>query len=655
MSDLILKCQRVVQLVRQLGPRAAAAMIAQRLRSIVRGPWRRLLLRYRPLSISPAELDRALGGLPAHAALRTAARALPSVTRWCERLDAIEADARAQLLARADLVVDHRFDLLGSGPTDLGSEIDWHRDFKSGRCWPLDHISRIVAVYPDDSDVKVPWELSRAQHLPVLAAAYRVSGRAIYLDELGAQLEHWIATNPVEFGVNWACTMDVAIRAVNWLAALVVVGEAAIAAPWSDDVLGSLLLHCRFIRGHLEDGPARGNHYLSDVVGLLCASSLFSASPEGRGWARWAASELGREMQHEVRADGVCHEMSLAYHRLVTELFVVGADAAKALAPDALDPSVPAGIERMLQFVSDYTRDDGLAPQIGDVDNGRLLPLDDYGADQREHLHVFVQAGATRQPTTGSVAYPDGGFYLLRARDLLVAVRCGDVGIHGRGCHAHNDLLGFELSAGERTLVPDPGSYLYTADLAQRNAFRSTAVHSTLQIDGAEQNEIRQDRPFAVRDRARPEVVRWDPDGPTLIARHHGFEELPVPATHTRTLALDGEHSRLEITDVVRSAGAHRLSWTFPIDADELELVTDGAIARCGELSLQIVAPGLMASVIPAWVSEAYGDRRPISALRLSGVSAPGEHAVCVRLSVGVLTPAAEQRYDGWASQKGDE
>ena len=77
--------------------------------------------------------------------------------------------------------------------------------------------------------------------------------------------------------------MDVAIRAVNWLAALVVAGDEATTRPWFDEVLASLLLHARFIRSHLEYGPARGNHYLSDVVGLLCTASVFIGSDEGCG------------------------------------------------------------------------------------------------------------------------------------------------------------------------------------------------------------------------------------------------------------------------------------------------------------------------------------------------------------------------------------
>ena len=39
---------------------------------------------------------------------------------------------RALLVAAAGRIMAHRFDLLGSGPRDLGASLPWHTDFKSG-------------------------------------------------------------------------------------------------------------------------------------------------------------------------------------------------------------------------------------------------------------------------------------------------------------------------------------------------------------------------------------------------------------------------------------------------------------------------------------------------------------------------------------------
>src|SRR5918999_4886957 len=325
---------------------------------LARGVAREARLRTRPLAATPGELPAALGGLDPVSTLRgPVLQALPTVARFERELEQYD-----DLVGRAEEICAHRFDLLGSGRTDLGAEIDWHADFKTGRRWPLRHASLLPISYGDGSDIKVPWELARCQHLPLLAAAHRRTGDAEYLDELGAQLTSWIRANPVELGPNWACTMDVAIRAANWVAALAICAGDAAQEPWFGDVLNSLLLHARFIRTHLEDGEVRGNHYLSDVVGLLAVSALFSGGWEGRDWASWAAEELVTEMEHQVRGDGCAHEASIPYHRLVTELFVCGTQAADALVPGRFPDWYRVRLDSMLAFVRDCTRPEGLAP-----------------------------------------------------------------------------------------------------------------------------------------------------------------------------------------------------------------------------------------------------------------------------------------------------
>jgi len=559
-----------------------------------RGAAREARLRTRPLSVGPGELSGALGGADPVVVLRgPVLAAMPTVARFESQV----TESSTELAPRVEALLEHRFDLLGSGPTDLGPEIDWSQDFKTGRRWPLRHGSLLRVSYGDGSDVKVPWELSRFQHLPLLAA----TGHA---DEVGAQLESWIEADPVELGVNWTTTMDVAIRAANWVAALALCAEQASRLPWFERTLESLLLHGRFIRTHLEWSEARGNHYLSDIAGLLPVAGLFSGSREGRDWAQWAASELVAEMEHQVRPDGCAHEASTSYHRLVTELFVCGTQAADTLVPGSLPDWYRGRLELMLAFVRDYTRPDGLAPQIGDSDDGRFLPLGDYGADPRDHRHLFSQAGRPLERPAGSAAYPDGGFFVLRNGSLYAIVRCGDVGRYGHGGHGHNDQLSFELVDAHGALVVDPGTYTYTPDPRERNRFRSTAFHATLSVGGAEQNELRTDDLFSMTDRAHAEALSWDAS--SFEGRHHGFPG----ATHTRRLEL-GERE-VRIRDTVTSSEAQELQWTFPLAPGAEDLV-------------EISAEGLDFRPEPGWYSPSYGVREPTTFMRARRRSAPGE------------------------------
>jgi hypothetical protein len=622
---------------RRLGPirgTAAALLLGTRAGS---GGARAARLSIAPLRVGHEEVRTALGGLAPEKALRgPVLAALPTVASF-ERKLADQSETQASVLERAETIVGHRFDLLGSGPTDLGAEIDWQLDFKSGRRWPMRHISRVPIAYGDGSDIKVPWELSRCQHLPLLAAAYRVSGDRRYLEEIGAELTHWIEHNPVEFGANWACTMDVAIRAANWVAALALCADDVAEGPWLEAVLESLLLHGRFIRSHLEWGPVRGNHYLSDLVGLLPVAALFSRSQEGRDWAGWAARELVREMEHQVRSDGCDHEASTSYHRLVCELFVCGTQAVDALLPGQLPDWYRLRLELMLEFVASYTRPDGLAPQIGDADDGRFLPLDDYGlADPRDHVHLFTQAGRAYNPSNGSSGFPAGGYYVIRSGELYAAIRCGDTGMEGFGGHSHNDQLSFELSYGRQPLIIDPGAYLYTADPDARNLFRSTGMHSTLQVGGAEQNELRREELFVLPDRTRSEALIWESNHDQAIfeGRHHGYEVLDPPALHQRRVEVEDGRTTVRIRDVVTCEGVHRLAWSFPLAPCRVHLARDRAVAEFPTCRLEIECPEADLEIAKGWLSPSYGVRVPTPLVRARRQSRPGKDVTELTLHI---------------------
>ncbi len=219
---------------RRLGPRRGTVAAARAAGVLAHGPWRRAVVRVRPPGAGSA---RGRAGARGPGAGGGAARPGDGGAADRGRVGARRSErwirqARRALIARADAILAHRFDLLGLGPRRARQAHRLAPGLQGRAPWPADHISRIVISYPDGSDIKVPWELSRFQHLPLLAAAHRLSGDERYLDEIGAQLEYWIAANPVEIGVNWACTMDVAIRAANWVAALAMCADGRRGRPW---------------------------------------------------------------------------------------------------------------------------------------------------------------------------------------------------------------------------------------------------------------------------------------------------------------------------------------------------------------------------------------------------------------------------------------
>ncbi len=73
--------------------------------------------------------------------------------------------------------------------------------------------------HDDGSDIRVLWELNRLGQLITLGQAYALTKEEEFAAEFFVQLESWHEQNPVGRGANWSCAMEVALRAMNLLAA----------------------------------------------------------------------------------------------------------------------------------------------------------------------------------------------------------------------------------------------------------------------------------------------------------------------------------------------------------------------------------------------------------------------------------------------------
>lgn len=372
----------------------------------------------------------------------------------------------------ADMALEHRFDLLGSGPVTVfrGMEcrglegivfdpvpspshdsdgqwlsevvnrsnfaearrtwrcikgdyrpIDWQLDFKSGYRWN-ESTWHANICFGDirGADVKVPWELARMQHLPVLALAAHYAGAGyhtgrpeVFATEARNQMLDFIATNPPGFGVNWACAMDVAIRVANMVVArdMLVATGTEFDAEFETIFAGSVLAHARHIARNLEWSPVfRGNHYLADLAGLLFSAAFLPSNAETDMWLSFATAELQIELGYQFHPDGSNFEASVCYHRFSSEIVLwtlallenlsEGKRGAlrrpghwpgplpppRYLEPSATQPSAtddwsPVGqccldrLNGMSAFTQSLTRPDGLVAQFGDNDSGRFVTI----------------------------------------------------------------------------------------------------------------------------------------------------------------------------------------------------------------------------------------------------------------------------------------
>lgn len=287
--------------------------------------------------------------------------------------------------------------------------IDWQIDFKSGYRWSERRWYLFIPFRNGGGiDVKVPWELARMQHLTQLARAYALArGRQsgfrepeVYLREFRNQVLDFCATNPPRFGVNWRCTMDVAIRVANWVLTRDLFRRhgATFDAEFENVFVASVIDHAHYISGHLEwFEHGRGNHYLANICGLIFAAAALPRNEKTNEWLTFGADELLKEVAHQFHEDGSGAEASTAYHCLCAEMVIYASAVLLGLPNDMnalirkrleaagmLDSRPQHGLfprwftarlEKMAEFVITISKPSNAIPQIGDNDSGRFFKL----------------------------------------------------------------------------------------------------------------------------------------------------------------------------------------------------------------------------------------------------------------------------------------
>ena len=591
------------------------------------------------------------------------------------RLRQVYPDAVSRILAAAYAARAHSFVLLGRGPftpadpdrpsRDGYQPIDWRVDPASPSRFPggFPHKTwNFETMRPGNADIKVPWELARCHHWVNLAQAWHLTGDGSYACEVQRQCEDFIENNPTGTGIQWTCTMDVAIRAVNWVLAWELLESCeAIDAAFRLRWVSALYAHAGFIRDNLENTyEVTSNHYLSNVVGLYFLGRLFQTTEAGRAWLDFAHSAIEHEMTIQVQADGSDFESSVPYHRLVTELFLAAARVAHVHGRP-FGHAFTARLKHMVGFLATVLRPDGLMPQLGDADDGRLHVFGGLAqSTPQDPRHLFAPAAsildepswrAIGGPSSAAEAvwwglplllaespslpladahFADAGIAVSRSGATYLAITNGRVGTRGFGNHKHNDLLSFEFHADGTAWLVDPGSYVYTSDPAARNLFRSVRYHNTLRVDGLEQNELKPEWLFRLFESALPECAAWRADSEAVeyTGVHHGFTREAGPV-HERRFRLDRATSDLSIVDVLRGGtGAHRITWHFHC-APGTDVVNRGSVVELhGAGRTRTLRPpaGLALAIADGWYSPSYGVRLPCRVLEFEAqVELPDE------------------------------
>jgi hypothetical protein len=558
--------------------------------------------------------------------------------------------ARAAIISGADRLLKGEWEMLGAVRTDM-VQPDWFWDPVTGRrSSPLTYA---FALNQRDEaavgNIKQVWEISRLQHLTLLAAAWFLTGQEAYAQRVADQLRSWLRENPFLSGVNWTSGIEVGVRLINlaWIRRLLDSWPGVVALfERSDTTVRQIRWHQEYLAAFESRGSSANNHVIAEAAGQLAASCAFPWFPESERWRRDAASLLSRSLANNTFPSGINRELASDYHGFVFELGVVAAAEASAAGTP-----VPFETWRLLCSMADAAA--AMAdcrvrpPRQGDSDEGRVVLLDAPAHNRwpallalgdgvfgrlpwwppvpRDAGSVFTAALAggiqevSGRPSARPSRFADAGLTILRtdpADSPELWCRC-DGGPHGFlsiAAHAHADALSVEVRHGGVDVLADPGTYCYHGEPEWRSYFQSTIGHNTVEVGGRWQS-LRGGAFLWLRHAAGREVSVLD-DG--VVASWTGDHDGYRPAAHRRSVRLDRAARVVEITDEI-TGGAREVRIAFHLGPEVMATMiaggADGDAAGVASLAWpDAVTPGAAELSLPAGLDWSLhrGETEPI-------------------------------------------
>jgi Heparinase II/III-like protein/Heparinase II/III N-terminus len=571
----------------------------------------------------------------------------------------------APYLARAERILAGRYDIFHLQDCDLGAVPQWNRDPLTKTLAPS--VAAASLDYRDErlvGNIKYLWEPNRHLHLPVLAQAHVLSGDARYAQGVAAHIDSWIEQCPRGRGPNWASSLELAIRLINWSIAWQLLGGydgalfadaqgAALRERW----LRSVYEHARAITRKLSRFSSANNHLIGEAAGVWIASVTWSYWPQLRAWGLQCKQILGEEVFAQNAADGGNREQAFAYQQFVLDFLLLAGLAARAAGED-FPLAYWQRLERMIELIASMMDVAGHVPMIGDADDGYVVSLapqpgfDNYrslvasGAVLFERADFAGKAGQLDDKTRwlfGEKAvkrfahpagrfeprrrFPNAGYYLLGDRletreEIRLLVDAGALGYLSIAAHGHADALSVVLSVGGQEVLVDPGTYAYHTEPLWRRYFRSTRAHNTVLVDGQDQSCQSGNFMWSRHATARCLAFETGAARQRFVGEHDGYQSLSDPVTHRREIVYDVQARAFTITDALSCTASVHEAIRFWHFAETLEPVARGD-------EIHVVAGDYRVRLVPSepphgveqhrggsaeeggWVSRGFGSKVP--------------------------------------------
>jgi hypothetical protein len=299
---------------------------------------------------------------------------------------------------------------------------------------------------------------------------------------------------------------------------------------------------------------------------------------DGDRYRSEGVSVLENALQTQFFTDGVGVEQSPSYTAFTLEMLAFAALLLKGT-PES-GRLQPSSLIQPAKALGEFLNDEGVSPNIGDCDETRIIagPL---GRETKyiasvlaaiaglsktpeiappakcDHVRdlIFESAGPRPGPDRHLVTFAEGGYTVHRGtssrRRTHLVFDHGPLGFGSIAAHGHADALALWLSIDGHPVLADAGTYLYYSIGRMRDTFRSSASHSTLEVNGCSQSDPAGAFNWRRKAKARVISVSSSPSNWSVEGQHDGFVK-DYGVMHNRQVSYNGN----DFTVLDRLSGA---------------------------------------------------------------------------------------------------
>jgi len=514
------------------------------------------------------------------------------------------------------------------------------------------------------SRIREAWEPNRFQWLVSYGQRYVLERDEALVERMLYVIADWIKRNPFLKGVNWVDPLESSLRLFSWTWIYYLIKDSQnFDKDFETIFLRSVYLHTRFIEANLSRYSSANNHLIGEAGCLFMVGLLFPMLRGAERMVEIGRSILEREIKKQVYPDGVSKEQSSWYHMFILEIYLVAILIGEKNGIFFSNETYRR-VERMCEFLAHISDEKGSIPNIGDRDDGYAFrfgifqgeisnafsilniasilfkrpdfkKVDDIDEKTvfllgRNGYDIFYSLKKGSVNGFGSVAFKDGGYYIMKDGSIRLIFDCGELGYNSLAAHGHSDALSFILDVEDKQIFIDPGTYLYNSGDHWRDYFRSTRAHNTLEIDNLDQSEMK--GPFLWGYKAHSFLKSWETNDryESICGYHTGYKRLKDPVVHEREIILDKDIKGIFLKDTLHAKKRHAVSIYYHIHPDcYVKLVGENLIEiRNGDMYVYMkIDPCLNVNIFNAseiplcgWYSERFGVKRGAWTIRAEGV-----------------------------------